>query len=85
METTTKKIIKRISKAGKEYYQIAENTENETKWLPVFVSKKIENGDFAKVSTERKVDKNGQVFEIIEVKASNLFKPDDKDIYILTR
>ena len=55
------------------------------KWLPVFVSKKIENGDFAKVSTERKVDKNGQVFEIIEVKASNLFKPADKEIYILIR
>jgi hypothetical protein len=83
METV--KIIKRISKEGKDYFQIAENGDNETAWLPVFISTKLENKKFEIISTERKVDKNGKVFEVLEINKKNIFKVPEKNIYIITK
>lgn len=83
METI--KIIKRISKEGKEYIQIAENLENETVWKPVFISKKLENKKFETISSERKVDKNGNVYEVLEIEKKNLFKIPEENTYIITK
>lgn len=83
METV--KIVKRISKEGKDYFQIAENRDNETAWLPVFISTKLENKKFEIISTERKVDKNGKVFEVLELNKKNIFKVPEKNIYIITK
>ena len=69
------KIISRISEKGNRYYQTALNKEGEeTKFVPVFVKKSL-NGEFEKISTEKKVDKRGLVFEVIEINDKNVFMP----------
>ena len=83
METI--KIIKRISKDGKEYFQIAENLENETVWKPVFISKKLRDKKFETISNERKVDKKGNVYEVLEIEKKNLFKVPEENTYIITK
>lgn len=80
----TIKIIGRISKEGKAYYQYAENKDDTTTWCPVFVSKKLPDGKFEQISRERKVDKNGNVFEVIEINERNLYKPSEGK-YIITK
>ena len=82
------KLIGRISAKGNKYYQTAVNVEGEeTKWLPVFLKKGVTN--FEKISLEKKVDKNGVVYELIEVPDKNAFRPplgdDGKDKFILTK
>lgn len=72
------KIIGRISKAGKEYYQTAINKEGEeTEFLPVFLKKGIEKLNF--IQCERKVDKRGVVYTVYEVDDKNVFKPKEED------
>ena len=82
------KLIGRISLKGNKYYQTALNKENEqTEWIPVYIKKGLEK--FEIVSQERKVDKNGQVYELIEVPDKNVFKPapgeDGVVKYIITK
>lgn len=82
------KLIGRISAKGNKYYQTAINIEGEeTKFLPVFLKKGLEK--FEMVSLEKKVDKKGVVYELIEVPDKNVFHPpvgeDGKDKFILTK
>lgn len=82
------KLIGRISMKGTKYYQTALNKEGEeTEFIPVYLKKGLEK--FEIISQERKVDKRGQVYELIEVPDKNVFKPapgeDGKIKYILTK
>lgn len=84
------KIIGRISAKGNKYYQTAikEEGKEESTFVPVFVKKGLE-GNFEKLSLEKKVDKRGIVYELIEVADSHVFKPEPKEgetlKYIITK
>lgn len=41
------------------------------------------DGKFEEISRERKVDKNGKVFEVIEINERNLFKPSEGKYIII--
>ena len=71
------KIIGRLSKKGNMYYQTAIKEEgmDEAKFYPVFVKKSLE-GKFDIISREKKVDKKGAVYELIEVADSHVFRPE---------
>lgn len=82
------KIIGRISKKGNKYYQTAVNKEGEeTKWISVFLKKGLEN--FEMISLEKKVDKKGVMYELIEIPDKNVFKPAPDETgfekYIITK
>jgi len=77
------KIIGRISKAGKEYWQTAIREEGKTEdtWIPVFLKKGVEKLNFK--TMERKLDKRGVAYTLYEVEDKNCFMPpvkDEKDI-----
>lgn len=77
------KIIGRISKAGKEYWQTAIREEGKTEdtWIPVFLKKGVEKLNFK--TMERKLDKRGVAYTLYEVADKNCFMPpvkDEKDI-----
>lgn len=73
------KIIGRISKAGKEYFQTAIPVEGqeENKFIPVFFKKGIEKLTYK--TMERKVDKRGVAYTLYELDARNVFFPLDED------
>ena len=82
------KLIGRLSQKGNKYYQTAVNKEGEeTKFIPVFIKKGLE--DFEFTSLEKKVDKLGKVYELIEVPDKNVFKPEPDENgfvkYIITK
>ena len=77
------KIIGRISKTGKEYWQTAirKEGEKEDTWIPVFLKKGVEKLNFK--TMERKLDKRGVAYTLYEVEDKNCFMPpvkDEKDI-----
>lgn len=76
METI--KIIGRISKGGKEYYQTAINVEGQenNEFIPVFLKKGLEKLNFEK--SENKVDKRGEKYTLYEVDKRNVFMPIDE-------
>lgn len=83
METI--KIIGRISKAGKEYWQTAikEEGKEESTFIPVFLKKGVEKLNFERM--ENKFDKRGVKYTLYEVNAKNVFFPpvdpnNEKDI-----
>ena len=69
------KIIGRISKAGKEYYQTAimEEGKTESTFIPVFLKKGVEKLNYK--TMERKVDKRGVAYTLYEVPTYNVFMP----------
>ncbi len=69
------KIIGRISKAGKEYYQTAimEEGKTESTFIPVFLKKGVEKLNYTKM--ERKVDKRGVAYTLYEIPTYNVFMP----------
>lgn len=69
------KIIGRISKNGKEYWQTAIKVEGkeESEFIPVFLKKGIEKLNFK--SKETKTDKNNVVYYLYEVEDKNVFFP----------
>lgn len=73
------KIIGRISKAGREYWQTAIKEEgNEgSKFIPVFLKKGVEKLNY--ITMERKVDKKGVAYTLYEIDAKNVFFPEPKD------
>lgn len=77
METI--KIIGRISKAGKEYWQTAikEEGKEESTFIPVFLKKGVEKLNFERM--EKKFDKRGVAYTLYEVNAKNVFFPEPKD------
>ncbi len=77
METI--KIIGRISKGGKEYYQTAINVEGQenNEFIPVFLKKGLEKLNFEK--SENKVDKRGEKYTLYEVDKRNVFMPIDEE------
>ena len=84
-------IIGRISKNGSIYYQtpVQKDGEEKPEWLPVFVKKEL-NGEFEKVSSEKKVDKNGTIYDVIVIADKNAFRPKDEngklsDKFIITK
>ena len=77
-EIKTIKIIGRISKAGKEYFQTALNEEGkESVFIPVFLKKGIEKLNYE--SMEKKVDKRGVVYTLYELNTKNVFMPTEED------
>lgn len=83
------KIIGRISAKGNTYYQTAimEEGKEESTFVPVFVKKALA-GKFEFTSKERKVDKRGVVYDLIEVPDKNAFKTTDEEgniKFILTK
>ena len=77
-EIKTTKIIGRISKAGKEYFQTALDGEGkESVFIPVFLKKGIEKLNYE--SMEKKVDKRGVVYTLYEVNTKNVFMPTEED------
>ena len=77
------KIIGRISKTGKEYWQttIREEGKTEDTWIPVFPKKGVEKLNFK--TMERKLDKRGVAYTLYEVEDKNCYMPpvkDEKDI-----
>lgn len=77
METI--KIIGRISKAGREYWQTAikEEGKEESTFIPVFLKKGVEKLNYK--TMERKVDKKGVAYTLYEIEAKNVFFPEPKD------
>lgn len=73
------KIIGRISKAGKEYYQTAIRVEGQDDgvFIPVFLKKGIEKLNYK--SMEKKVDKRGVVYTLYDVPGKNVYMPKDED------
>ena len=73
------KVIGRISKAGKEYYQTAIRVEGQEDgvFIPVFLKKGVEKLNYN--SMEKKVDKRGVVYTLYEIPAKNVFMPEDED------
>lgn len=73
------KVIGRISKAGKEYYQTAIRVEGQDDgvFIPVFLKKGIEKLNYK--SMETKVDKRGVVYTLYDVPAKNVYMPKDED------
>lgn len=69
------KIIGRISKNGKEYWQTAikEEGKEESTFIPVFLKKGVEKINFS--SKETKKDKNNVVYYLYEVDDKNVFIP----------
>lgn len=69
------KIIGRISKAGKEYFQTAikEEGKEESTFIPVFFKKGVEKLNY--ISKENKVDKRGVVYTLYTLNAKNVFMP----------
>lgn len=78
------KIIGRLSQKGNMYYQTAIKEGEETNWIPVFVKKALE-GKFEIISREKKVDKKGVVYELIEVADSHVFKPEGENKFVITK
>lgn len=72
------KVIGRISKAGKEYYQTAIRVEgqDDSVFIPVFLKKGIEKLNYK--SMEKKVDKRGVVYTLYDVPAKNVYMPKDE-------
>lgn len=78
METV--KIIGRISKDGKEYWQTALNVEGQTEneFIPVFKKNGVEKFEY--ISQEKKVDKAGKVYTLYTLDKKNVFFPEpDED------
>lgn len=73
------KVIGRISKAGKEYWQTAIKVEGqeESKFIPVFLKKGVEKLNYK--TMERKVDKRGVAYTLYEMPAKNVFMPTEED------
>ena len=73
------KVIGRISKAGKEYYQTAIRVEGQedSVFIPVFLKKGVEKLNYK--SMEKKVDKRGVVYTLYEISAKNVYMPKDED------
>lgn len=73
------KIIGRISKAGKEYWQTAINIEGseENKFIPVFLMKGVTELHYE--SKERNVDKRGVAYTLYEIDKRNVFFPKDEN------
>lgn len=73
------KIIGRISKQGKEYWQTAikEEGKNESTFIPVFLKKEIKILNYK--TMEKKVDKRGVVYTLYEVDDKNVFMPTEED------
>lgn len=73
------KIIGRISKAGKEYWQTAIKVEgqDESKFIPVFLKKGIEKLNFK--TKETKTDKRGVVYYLYEVEDKAVYMPLDEE------
>ncbi len=73
------KIIGRISKQGKEYWQTAikEEGKEESTFIPVFLKKEITTLNYK--SMEKKVDKRGVVYTLYEVEDKNVFFPKEED------
>ena len=77
-EIKTTKIIGRISKAGKEYFQTALNEEGKESVFNKEKNKKgIEKLNYE--SMEKKVDKRGVVYTLYEVNTKNVFMPTEED------
>ncbi len=79
MEKEIVKIIGRISKAGKEYWQTAIKVEGqeESKFIPVFLKHDVEKLNY--LSMEKKVDKRGVVYTLYELDKKNVFFPVEED------
>lgn len=79
MEEKTVKIIGRISKAGKEYWQTAiqEEGKEESTFIPVFLKKGVEKLNF--VTAEHKFDKRGVAYTLYEINAKNVFFPEPQN------
>ena len=73
------KIIGRISKAGKEYFQTAIPVEGqeENKFIPVFFKTGVEKLTYK--TMERKVDKRGVAYTLYELDRRNVFFPVEED------
>lgn len=73
------KVIGRISKAGKEYYQTAIRVEGQDDgvFIPVFLKKGVEKLNYK--SMEKKVDKRGVVYTLYEIPTKNVYMPEDED------
>lgn len=72
------KVIGRISKGGREYFQTAINNGGEDNdFIPVFLKKGIEKLNYK--SMENKVDKRGVVYTLYEVPFKNVFMPKNED------
>ncbi|MEG2914921.1 MAG: hypothetical protein RR839_00580 [Oscillospiraceae bacterium] len=72
------KVIGRISKEGREYFQTAINNGGEdNEFIPVFLKKGVEKLNYK--SMEKKVDKRGVVYTLYEVPAKNVFMPTNED------
>lgn len=73
------KVIGRVSKAGKEYYQTAIRVEGQeqSEFIPVYLKKGVERLNY--ISKENKVDRRGVVFTLYEIDAKNVFFPEDED------
>lgn len=69
------KIIGRISKSGKEYWQTAIKVEGQeqSEFIPVFLKKGLEKLNFT--SKETKKDKNNVVYYLYDVDDTNVFLP----------
>ena len=72
------KVIGRLSKAGKEYYQTAIRVEGQEDgvFIPVFLKKGVEKLNYK--SMEKKVDKRGVVYTLYEIPAKNVYMPEDE-------
>ena len=73
------KIIGRISKAGREYFQTAimEEGKTESTFIPVFLKKGVEKLNYK--TKEKKVDKRGVVYTLYEVPTYNVFMPKNEN------
>lgn len=73
------KIIGRISKQGKEYFQTAikEEGKSESTFIPVFLKKGVEKLNYN--TMEKKADKRGVVYTLYEVADKNVFMPAEED------
>ncbi len=73
------KIIGRISKQGKEYFQTAikEEGKDESTFIPVFLKKDVKTLNYK--TMEKKVDKRGVVYTLYEVEDKNVFMPTEED------
>lgn len=75
----TVKIIGRISKNGKEYWQTAIKVEGQeqSEFIAVYLKKGVDRLNY--LSKENKVDKRGNVYTLYEVNARNVYMPEDSN------
>lgn len=76
----TVKVIGRISAKGTNYFQTAVKVEGEEKdvFIPVYLKKGLDKMNY--ISIEKKIDKNGKIYDLYTFDAKHVFFPEPEEV-----